>query len=87
MLADLDTVSAELIAWTASALARWARLGLLRFGLPGLLDRMWALRANVSAYDAGYVALAEALDCALITGDARLARAPGPRCAITVVRH
>lgn len=68
-------------------LSRWARLGLRRFGVHGLLDRMWALRANLSASDAGSVALAEALDCSLVTADGRLTRAPGPRCAITVVRR
>jgi len=70
-----------------AALARWARLGVLRLGLHGVLDRMWALRANLSAYDAGYVALAEALDCSLVTADARLAGAPGLRCSVTVVRR
>lgn len=45
-----------------------------------LLRRIWELRSNVSAYDAAYVALAEALDCPLATADARLTRAPGPRC-------
>ena len=42
-----------------------------------LLPRIWALRENLTAYDAVYVALAEALDSRLVTGDARLARAPG----------
>ncbi len=42
-----------------------------------LLDRVWALRRNLSAYDAVYVALAEALDATLLTCDRRLARAPG----------
>jgi predicted nucleic acid-binding protein len=42
--------------------------------------RAWELRANLSSYDASYVALAEALDAPLATLDARLARAPGPRC-------
>ena len=42
-----------------------------------LRRRAWSLRENVSAYDAAYVVLAEALDCPLITRDARLARAPG----------
>jgi predicted nucleic acid-binding protein len=50
------------------------------------LDRIWELRDNVSAYDAGYVALAEALGCGLLTADGRLAGAPGVRCPITVVR-
>jgi predicted nucleic acid-binding protein len=70
-----------------AALARWARLGLRRFPAVGLLARVWDLRDNLSAYDATYIALAEALDCALVTADARLAQAPGPTCAITVVRR
>jgi predicted nucleic acid-binding protein len=69
------------------ALVRWARLGLRRFALIGLLPRIWELRDNLSAYEASYVALAEAFGCSLVTADARLARAPGPRCAITVVRR
>jgi predicted nucleic acid-binding protein len=69
-----------------SALTGWARLGVRRFGVVGLLPRVWELRENVSAYDATYVALAEAMDCQLVTADGRLARAAGPRCAITVVR-
>jgi predicted nucleic acid-binding protein len=70
-----------------AALVRWARLGLRRFAVVGLLGRIWELRKNLSAYDASYVALAEALACELVTADARLARAAGPRCAITVVRR
>lgn len=69
------------------ALARWARIGLRRFTVVGLLTRVWELRDNLSAYDATYVALAEALACELVTADARLARAPGPTCPITVVRR
>ena len=46
----------------------------------------WELRDNVSAYDAGYVALAEALGCALLTVDGRLAAAQGVRCPVTVIR-
>ena len=68
-------------------LARWARIGVRRFPVVGLLPRIWALRDNLTAYDATYVALAEALACELVTADARLARAPGPACAITVVRR
>ncbi|MER7460990.1 type II toxin-antitoxin system VapC family toxin [Micromonospora sp. NPDC126480] len=47
-----------------------------------LLDRIWQLRANVSAYDAAYVAAAEWLACPLVTGDARLTKASGIRCEI-----
>jgi predicted nucleic acid-binding protein len=40
-----------------------------------LLDHIWSLRRNVTAYDAAYVALAQLLDCPLLTADRRLARA------------
>lgn len=50
-----------------------------------LLARCWELRENLTVYDAAYVALAEALDVALVTGDSRMAQAPGPRCAIEVL--
>jgi predicted nucleic acid-binding protein len=50
-----------------------------------LLDRVWELRDAVSAYDAMYLALAESLECALVTADARLGRAAGVRCPVTVV--
>lgn len=68
------------------ALDRWMRLGLGRVGGVGLLGRVWALKENLSGYDATYVALAEALDCTLVTADRRLSAAPGPSCPITVVR-
>lgn len=42
--------------------------------------RAWALRDNVTPYDAWYVALAESLDAPLATLDHRLSRAPGCRC-------
>ncbi|MYH68208.1 MAG: type II toxin-antitoxin system VapC family toxin [Dehalococcoidia bacterium] len=44
-------------------------------------DRIWQLRRNLTSYDAWYVAVAEALDCPLVTLDVRLSRAPGPQCA------
>jgi predicted nucleic acid-binding protein len=50
-----------------------------------LLERVWDLRDNLSVYDACYVAMAEPLGCDLLTADARLIRAPGVRCAISVV--
>lgn len=50
-----------------------------------LLDRCWELRDNLTVYDAAYVALAEALQITLLTGDQRLARSTGPRCDIEVV--
>jgi predicted nucleic acid-binding protein len=68
-----------------AALDTWRHLAATRYALHALLGRVWQLRANLSAYDAGYVALAELLDCSLLTADARLSRAPGIRCPITVV--
>ena len=68
-----------------AALDSWRRLGIVRHPVGGLLDRVWELRENVSAYDASYLALAEALDCSLLTADARLGRTPGLRCPVTVV--
>jgi len=50
-----------------------------------LLDRVWELRDNLSAYDASYIALAELLSCNLVTADRRLSRAPGIGCPVTVV--
>lgn len=50
-----------------------------------LLGRAWELRENVRAYDALYVALAEALDTPLLTLDQRLAGAPGLRCSVEVL--
>jgi predicted nucleic acid-binding protein len=70
-------------AW--AALDAWRRLGMTRYPAHSLLDRVWELRDNLSAYDATYVALAELLGCSLLTADGRLGRAPGTRCAITVV--
>jgi predicted nucleic acid-binding protein len=70
-------------AW--SALDRWRRLGISRYAVFHLFERVWELRENLSAYDASYVALAESLDCALLTADVRLGRVPGLRCPVTVV--
>lgn len=47
--------------------------------------RIWALRGNLTAYDAAYVALAEALPATLITSDRKLAGSPGHRARIEVV--
>ena len=48
--------------------------------------RVWELRANLTAYDAWYVALAETLGTRLATLDARLAQASGPRCDFALPR-
>jgi predicted nucleic acid-binding protein len=66
-------------------LDRYRRLGITRHSTFPMFERIWELRSNLSAYDAAYVALAETLDCALLTGDARISRAPGLRCSVTVL--
>jgi predicted nucleic acid-binding protein len=65
-LAHHDLLSLRLEMWPYAALA----------------DRAWALRDNLTIYDATYVALAELLAVPLVTLDARLARANGPMCPI-----
>lgn len=68
------------------ALEGFTELTLTRFPADWLRPRMWALRHNLSGYDATYVALAEMTDAtALLTTDARLAQAPGPRCHIQLL--
>ena len=65
------------------AMAGFAGLTIRRFPVDWLRPRMWSLRHDLSAYDATYVALAEATTAtALLTTDARLARAPGIKCSI-----
>lgn len=61
-------------------------LDLQRHSHEALLERVWALRANVTAYDAVYAALAEALEATLITCDGKLARAPGVKARVELVK-
>lgn len=68
-----------------NVLRTWRRLAVTRYPAHGLFERIWEIRENFSAYDATYVALAETLNCALVTADARLGRASQAQCAITVV--
>lgn len=57
-------------------------LPVTRLPYPTLADRAWELRANLTSYDAAYVALAEVLPAPLVTLDARIGRASGPRCEV-----
>ncbi|AQP44695.1 type II toxin-antitoxin system VapC family toxin [Tessaracoccus flavus] len=61
-------------------------LPLQRVEHTSLLWRCWELRDNLTIYDAAYVALAEALQAPLLTGERRLARSTGPRCTIEVMK-
>lgn len=68
------------------AMAGFASLTITRFPADWLRPRMWALRHNLSGYEATYVALAEMTAAtALLTTDARLARAPGITCSIQLL--
>lgn len=67
------------------SLASLAAMNITRHAHNVLLARVWALRANVTAYDACYLALAEALVAPLLTCDSRLAAAPGHRAQIEVI--
>ena len=60
-------------------------LGITRRPHLPLMPRIWELRDNLTAYDAAYIALAEALRCPLVTSDARIASAPGIRCEVEVI--
>ena len=70
----------------AEALEDLASILFVRYPHTPLMERIWALRENLTAYDAAYVALAEALDAPLVTIDARLAQAPGHRAAVELYR-
>ena len=67
------------------ALDDFLDLAVVRYPHDVLAARMWELRDNLTAYDAMYVALAEALGAPLITTDRRLAGAAGIRCVVEVL--
>jgi predicted nucleic acid-binding protein len=69
---------------SSQALEDLADITFVRYPHTSFVERIWSLRENLTAYDAAYVALAEALDAPLITLDARLAGAPGIRAAVEV---
>ena len=94
-VADVETAAVLRKRWIArsltderfaTALATLAELPFRRYPASAMLQRAYELRAAVTVYDAVYVALAESLDCALLTADTRLARAAGPRCEVQVLR-
>ncbi len=70
----------------ATALQDLENIKMTRYSHVPLLGRIWELRENVTAYDAAYVALAEALGAPLITRDVRLARAPGNNATVELYR-
>lgn len=69
-----------------TALRGFTLLTITRFPADWLRPRMWALRHNLSAYDATYVALTEMTRAtSLLTTDVRLAHAPGITCTVEVL--
>lgn len=54
-----------------------SNMRLTRYSHAPFIERIWELKENISAYDAAYIALAEALSMSLVTTDGRLARAAG----------
>lgn len=64
------------------ALEELTGMNVIHYPHAPLLERVWELRENLTAYDAAYVALAEALDAPLVTTDGKLARSPGHNARI-----
>lgn len=73
------------VAQANAAVDDLLELPLVVYPTAPLLRRSWTLRDTITAYDGCYIALAEALDCTLLTADVRLANSPGPRCAIEII--
>ncbi len=67
------------------ALSEFVQAQIQRYAHLALLDRIWRLRDNLTAYDASYIALAELLGTYLLTIDRRLAGVPGIRCRVEVL--
>ncbi len=94
-LVDVETVSVLRKRWLAAdltmrrfrtAIDDLSALPILRFPTLPFMGRAYELRSNVTPYDATYVALAELPSAtALLTTDARLAAAPGPKCYIELL--
>jgi predicted nucleic acid-binding protein len=94
-LVDVETVAVLRKRWLAGTLTTkrfaaaiddLADFSVMRYPTLPFMQRAYELRSTVTAYDATYVALAEVLDCELLTADDRLSRAPGVRCPVRVLR-
>ncbi|MPZ14863.1 MAG: PIN domain-containing protein [Chloroflexi bacterium] len=93
-LVDVETVAVLRKRWLAGTISnsRFAAavedleaIDIDRYPTLPFMRRAYELRANVTAYDAAYVGLAEVLGCELLTADRRLANAPGPGCVVRLV--
>ena len=70
---------------SGQALGDLATLPLRRVSHLALLPRVWELRDNLTAYDAAYIALGEALGCPVLTADGRMGKASGAHCEVEVL--
>ena len=93
-LADVEAAAALRKIWLGGAITTerfeaaieaLIDLPLDRYPSIALMKRAFELRDNVTPYDATYVALAEALDCPVVTLVGRLSRAPGIRCRVVML--
>lgn len=93
-LVDVETVAVLGKRWLAGAISDrrlvvaiedLGDLELDRYPTLPLMLRAYELRANVTAYGTAYAALAEVLECELLTGYGRLASTPGARCSIRLL--
>lgn len=84
-LRSLSRANATLRASVPVALRHLAGFPIRRMPLAPLLQRIWELRDNLTAYEAAYVALAERLGGSLITCDRKFAEASGPRCSFELI--
>jgi predicted nucleic acid-binding protein len=85
VLRGLVTKKSINVRQAQQALTEFTLAPIQRYGHLALLDRIWSLGANLTAYDASYVALAEMLGGDLLTIDRRLASVPGLRCRVEVL--
>ncbi len=93
-LVDVETMSVLRKRWLAgdltvrrfrAAVEDLSSIAIVRYPCLPLVHRAYELRGNVTPYDLMYLGLAEALDCPLVTSDARLAAAPGARCEVRLL--
>lgn len=84
-LRRLSRANAAVQAAVPAALKHLARFPIRRMPLAPLMERMWELRENLTAYDAAYVTLAARLDGSLMTCDRKMAGAQGPRCTFELI--
>ena len=92
-LVDVETVAVLRKRWIAktisdrrftSAVEDLVALPIIRYPTGPLLLRAFELRAIITPYDATYIALAEALECTLLTADERLSRSPNITCQVDI---